>query len=146
MPMVATPMCSSRMRCTRTGSRAAGLAACADDPDGVPAESARESLTGIRTVLANKTVDATATIVQSELGAVGVKVNLVNIEAAQIAETYAKKTYDMTLYGGGNYAVDSWNINVITACSQVYPAGGKPYEQGTDKFLPICWYTLVASA
>jgi ABC-type transport system substrate-binding protein len=68
--------------------------------------------------------DATATIVQSELAAVGVKVKLVNIEAAQITETYAKKTYDMVLYGGGNYAVDSWNVNVIAACDQQYPAGG----------------------
>jgi peptide/nickel transport system substrate-binding protein len=68
--------------------------------------------------------DATATIVQSELAAVGVKVELVNIQAAQIAETYAKKTYDMVLYGGGNYAIDSWNINVITSCAQQYPAGG----------------------
>jgi ABC-type transport system substrate-binding protein len=68
--------------------------------------------------------DATATIVQSELAAVGVKVELVNIQAAQITDTYAKKTYDMTLYGGGNYAVDSWNVNVIAACDQAYPKGG----------------------
>ncbi|MEU7870484.1 ABC transporter substrate-binding protein [Dactylosporangium sp. NPDC049140] len=68
--------------------------------------------------------DATATIVQSELAAVGVKVNLVNIQAAQIAGTYKDKSYDMTLYGGGNYAVDSSAINVITACAQQYPAGG----------------------
>ncbi|MGI5238327.1 ABC transporter substrate-binding protein [Dactylosporangium sp. CA-139066] len=68
--------------------------------------------------------DATATIVQSELAAVGVKVNLVNIQAAQIAGTYKDKSYDMTLYGGGNYAVDSSTINVITACAQQYPAGG----------------------
>jgi ABC-type transport system substrate-binding protein len=68
--------------------------------------------------------DSTATIIQSELAAVGVKVNLVNIQAAQIAKTYSDKTYDMTLYGGGNYAVDSSAINVITACAQQYPAGG----------------------
>ncbi len=68
--------------------------------------------------------DATATIVQSELAAVGVKVELVNIQAAQIADTYKNKTYDMALYGGGNYAVDSSSVNVITACAQQYPAGG----------------------
>jgi peptide/nickel transport system substrate-binding protein len=67
--------------------------------------------------------DATATIVQSELAAVGVKVNLVNIQGAQIAQTYKDKSYDMVLYGGGNYAIDSSSISPITACSQQYPAG-----------------------
>jgi peptide/nickel transport system substrate-binding protein len=68
--------------------------------------------------------DATATIVQNQLGAVGVKVKLVNIQAAEIPKTYAEKTYDMVLYGGGNYAVDSSTINGITACANAYPAGG----------------------
>jgi ABC-type transport system substrate-binding protein len=68
--------------------------------------------------------DETAAIIQSQLGAVGVKVKLVNIEGAQITETYAKKTYDMTLYGGGNYAIDSSSINVVTACAQQFPNGG----------------------
>jgi ABC-type transport system substrate-binding protein len=68
--------------------------------------------------------DATATIVQSELAAVGVKVELVNIQAAQITDTYKNKSYDMVLYGGGNYAVDSSSIRAITACNQQYPAGG----------------------
>lgn len=67
--------------------------------------------------------DATATIVQSQLAAVGVKVNLVNVEAAQITPTYANKTYDMTLYGGGNYATDSSSVFPITACTQQYPNG-----------------------
>ncbi|MDN3357505.1 ABC transporter substrate-binding protein [Actinomadura sp. DC4] len=68
--------------------------------------------------------DATTTIVQSQLAAVGVKVKLKQVQAAQIAGTYDKKSYDMTLYGGGNYAVDSWNVNVIAACAQQYPKGG----------------------
>ena len=67
--------------------------------------------------------DSTATVVQSELGAVGVKVELVNIEAAQITKTYQEKSYDMTMYGGGNYAIDSSAIIPITACAQQYPAG-----------------------
>ncbi|GLY87061.1 ABC transporter substrate-binding protein [Actinoallomurus iriomotensis] len=68
--------------------------------------------------------DATTTIVQSQLGAVGVKVKLKQAQAAEVPTTYAKKSYDMTLYGGGNYAVDSWNVNVITACDQQFPKGG----------------------
>jgi peptide/nickel transport system substrate-binding protein len=68
--------------------------------------------------------DATATILQSELAAVGVKVNLVNIQGAQIAKTYADKSYDMTLFGGGNYAIDSSSIAVIATCAQQYPTGG----------------------
>jgi peptide/nickel transport system substrate-binding protein len=68
--------------------------------------------------------DATATIVQSELAAVGVKTNLVNVQAAQITKTYQEKSYDMVLYGGGNYAIDSSSINVIAGCAQHFPAGG----------------------
>jgi ABC-type transport system substrate-binding protein len=68
--------------------------------------------------------DETAQIIQSQLGAAGVKVKLVNIEAAQITDTYAKKSYDMVLFGGGNYAVDSSSVNVITACALQYPNGG----------------------
>jgi ABC-type transport system substrate-binding protein len=68
--------------------------------------------------------DATATIVQNQLAAVGVKVNLVNVQAAQIAKTFQDKSYDMMLYGGGNYAVDSSTVNNITACSLHYPTGG----------------------
>lgn len=68
--------------------------------------------------------DETAQIVQSQLGSIGVKVKLVNIQAAQITGTYSDKSYDMVLFGGGNYAVDSSSVNVITACSQQYPNGG----------------------
>jgi peptide/nickel transport system substrate-binding protein len=68
--------------------------------------------------------DETAQIVQSELGAVGVKVKLVNVQAAQITSTYGDKSYDVVLFGGGDYAVDSSSVNVITACSQQYPDGG----------------------
>jgi ABC-type transport system substrate-binding protein len=68
--------------------------------------------------------DATSTIVQNQLGAVGVKVNLVNVQAAQITKSYQDKSYDMTLYGGGNYAIDSSSIIYITACAQRFPAGG----------------------
>lgn len=68
--------------------------------------------------------DATSTIVQNQLGAVGVKVNLVNVQAAQISKSYTDKSYDMTLYGGGNYAIDSSSIIYITACAQRFPAGG----------------------
>jgi ABC-type transport system substrate-binding protein len=68
--------------------------------------------------------DATSTIVQNQLAAVGVKVNLVNVQAAQISKSYQDKSYDMTLYGGGNYAIDSSSIIYITACAQRFPAGG----------------------
>lgn len=67
--------------------------------------------------------DTTATIVQSELAAVGVKVKLVNIEAAQITSTYTNHTYDMVLYGGGNYAVSASKVGPITACDQAFPNG-----------------------
>lgn len=68
--------------------------------------------------------DATTTIVQSQLGAIGVKVKLKQVQSADIQTSYDKKSFDMVLYGGGNYAVDSWNVNVIAGCDQAYPNGG----------------------
>lgn len=68
--------------------------------------------------------DASTTIVQSQLGAIGVKVKLKQVQAADIQSSYKAKSYDMVLYGGGNYATDSWNVNVIVGCAQAYPDGG----------------------
>lgn len=68
--------------------------------------------------------DATTTIVQSQLAAIGVKVKLKQVQAADIQSSYKSKSYDMVLFGGGNYAVTSWNVNVIAGCDQGYPNGG----------------------
>jgi ABC-type transport system substrate-binding protein len=67
--------------------------------------------------------DATATIIQNQLGAVGVKVALKQVQAAQITPNLDNKSYDMLLYGGGNYAVDSASVHAITACALRYPKG-----------------------
>ncbi|MFX4271480.1 ABC transporter substrate-binding protein [Propionibacteriaceae bacterium Y1685] len=67
--------------------------------------------------------DASATVVQSQLAEVGVKVKLQQVQASEIAELYSKRTYDMVLYGGGNYATDPWNVNAITSCDTHYPKG-----------------------
>lgn len=64
--------------------------------------------------------DSTVTIFQSSLAAVGVKVKLVQTDPA--AKDDLK--WDLELYGGGNYAVDSWTVNAVTACANIAPAGG----------------------
>jgi len=68
--------------------------------------------------------DATTTIVQSQLGAVGVKVKLQQLQASDLIGSYKKKSYDMVLFGGGNYAVTPWNVNTIASCALAYPTGG----------------------
>lgn len=68
--------------------------------------------------------DAAATVVQNQLGAAGVKVKLHQIQSSQVIPTYQAKSYDMVLYGGGNYAADSSTVGVITGCDQWYPTGG----------------------
>ncbi|QWF84946.1 ABC transporter substrate-binding protein [Amycolatopsis sp. CA-230715] len=67
--------------------------------------------------------DATATIVQNQLKAVGVSVQLKQVQPTQITPSLNDKSYDMLLYGGGNYAADSSSVHAITACSLRYPTG-----------------------
>ena len=68
--------------------------------------------------------DASATIVQSQLKEAGVNVKLKKVQAAELMDAYTKKTYDMVLYGGGNYATDPWSVDVIAGCEQHFPNGG----------------------
>jgi ABC-type transport system substrate-binding protein len=68
--------------------------------------------------------DASATIVQSQLKEVGVNVKLRQVQPSEIAKIYGDKDFDMVLYGGGNYAISSDNVSVITACDKHYPNGG----------------------
>lgn len=67
--------------------------------------------------------DTTVTVVQSQLQAVGMKVKLRQVQAAQLVDSYDKKSFDMVLYGGGGYATDPWSANPILACNQSYPDG-----------------------
>jgi ABC-type transport system substrate-binding protein len=68
--------------------------------------------------------DTTVTVVQSQLQAAGIKVNLKQVQAADLVESYKTLKFDMVLYGGGGYAVEPWNVNTILACDNFYPTGG----------------------
>ncbi|MFC7621089.1 ABC transporter substrate-binding protein [Microlunatus sp. GCM10028923] len=68
--------------------------------------------------------DASATIVQSQLKEVGVNVKLRQVQPSEISKIYGDKDFDMVLYGGGNYAISSDNVSVITSCAKHYPNGG----------------------
>jgi ABC-type transport system substrate-binding protein len=68
--------------------------------------------------------DATVQIVQSQLGAVGMKVELNPLEAGPLVENHKNRTFDFSLYGGGLYTIDPDNTAVPNACDQAYPAGG----------------------
>jgi len=68
--------------------------------------------------------DTSAAIVQSQLKDVGVNVVLKQVEAAQLVDSYKSHSFDMVLYGGGNYAVDPFQTFTILACSQAFPNGG----------------------
>ncbi|HVX42680.1 MAG TPA: ABC transporter substrate-binding protein [Mycobacteriales bacterium] len=67
--------------------------------------------------------DTTVNIVQSQLQAVGMKVKLRQVQSAQLVQSYDQKSFDMVLYGGGNYSTDPWSAQPILACSQDYPNG-----------------------
>jgi ABC-type transport system substrate-binding protein len=68
--------------------------------------------------------DTTVTVVQSQLQAVGVKVALKQLQAADLVDSYKTMKFDMVLYGGGGYAVEPWNVHTILGCDTFYPTGG----------------------
>lgn len=68
--------------------------------------------------------DATVQIVQSQLQAVGMKVELNPLEAGPLVENHKNRTFDLSLYGGGLYTIDPDSTAVPNQCDQAYPAGG----------------------
>jgi ABC-type transport system substrate-binding protein len=68
--------------------------------------------------------DATVQIVQSQLGAVGMKVELNPVEVGPLTENHRNRTFDFSLYGGGLYTIDPDSTSVPNQCDQAFPAGG----------------------
>ena len=68
--------------------------------------------------------DAAATAAASQLNEIGVKVKLQKVEAAWTTDNIKSAKYDMFLFGGGNYAADSWAVNSVVACDKYQPNGG----------------------
>jgi len=68
--------------------------------------------------------DATVQIVQSQLQAVGMKVELNPVEAGPLTENHKNRTFDLSLYGGGLYTIDPDSTSVPNQCDQAYPVGG----------------------
>lgn len=68
--------------------------------------------------------DTSVTVIQSQLQAVGVKVDLKQVQVADLVDSYKTLKFDMVLYGGGAYAVEPWNVRTILGCDTFYPAGG----------------------
>ncbi|NUR90434.1 MAG: ABC transporter substrate-binding protein [Nonomuraea sp.] len=68
--------------------------------------------------------DAAATVVQSALTAAGMKVELKQVQAAQLLQSYEDHSFDLALFGGGTYAVDPSSSVPILGCAAVYPTGG----------------------
>ncbi|SDK37292.1 peptide/nickel transport system substrate-binding protein [Nonomuraea maritima] len=68
--------------------------------------------------------DTTATVVQGALSAAGMAVELRQVQAAELLESYQKRTFDLALFGGGGYAVDPSASAMILGCTDFYPVGG----------------------
>jgi ABC-type transport system substrate-binding protein len=68
--------------------------------------------------------DAAALAVQSQLEEVGVTIELKQVDTSGVTELLQKMDFDLYLFGGGNYALDSWNVNAIEGCDTFYPNGG----------------------
>lgn len=68
--------------------------------------------------------DAAAVAIQSQLKEIGVKVELQQVDAGWTTEALAGPSFDMYMFGGGNYALDSWNVYTIVSCGTFFPNGG----------------------
>ncbi|HEV8534608.1 MAG TPA: ABC transporter substrate-binding protein [Candidatus Limnocylindria bacterium] len=67
--------------------------------------------------------DQTNEIVQANLAAVGVKMELQPYERGPLLDAYRLRTFDATAYGGGIYTIDGDSVTVPIACAQAYPKG-----------------------
>lgn len=68
--------------------------------------------------------DAAAIAIESQLKEIGVKVELQQVDAGWTTEALKGPSFDMFMFGGGNYAVDPWNVYAIEACETQFPNGG----------------------
>jgi peptide/nickel transport system substrate-binding protein len=68
--------------------------------------------------------DATVQIVQAQLQAVGMHVELNPLEVGPLIDNMKNRTFDLSLYGGGLYTIDGDSTSVPNECSQAYPVGG----------------------
>ena len=68
--------------------------------------------------------DTAATVVESQLNAVGIKLELKQVQPGELNEMMEAKSYDMVLFGGGNYKTEPWAVYPIDGCDQHFPAGG----------------------
>ena len=68
--------------------------------------------------------DTSVTVIQSQLQAAGIKVDLKQVQAADLVDSYTKLKFDLVLYGGGAYAVEPWNLHAVLGCDAFYPIGG----------------------
>ncbi|TDD96777.1 ABC transporter substrate-binding protein [Jiangella asiatica] len=68
--------------------------------------------------------DTAATVLESQLGEVGIKLELNQVQPGQLTDMMNNGTYDMTLYGGGNYATEPFAVYAINGCDTFYPTGG----------------------
>jgi peptide/nickel transport system substrate-binding protein len=68
--------------------------------------------------------DAAALAVRDQLAKIGVDVELTRLDTSGVTDMLKNADFDLYLFGGGDYAVDSWNVNAIEGCDTFYPNGG----------------------
>lgn len=67
--------------------------------------------------------DTAATVLEAQLGEVGIKLELNQVQPGEMTDMMNAQSYDMTLYGGGNYATEPFAVYPIDSCSTWYPGG-----------------------
>ncbi|HEY3717298.1 MAG TPA: ABC transporter substrate-binding protein [Jatrophihabitantaceae bacterium] len=67
--------------------------------------------------------DAAATVLQQQLNEVGIKLKLDQVQSSWFTSAYKNHSFDMVLFGGGDYKTEPSNIGPPTGCSNWVPDG-----------------------
>lgn len=68
--------------------------------------------------------DQAATVIQDQLKQVGVNLQLDQAQPSAAVDVYKERSYDMTIFGGGDYKSEPFNVYNIVASDRWNPAGG----------------------
>lgn len=90
--------------------------------------------------------DAAVPIIQEQWNAVGITTEIVNVEVAELLAKRDDGTYDLTLFGGGDYSVDPHPLYLVTNCDDPSWTGpGWCEQEGVEELLAM-WREADATA
>lgn len=90
--------------------------------------------------------DAAVPIIQEQWNEVGIQTETVNVEVSELLEKRDNGTFDLTLFGGGDYSVDPHPLSLVMDCSEPsWTGSGWCAQDGVQELLDM-WAEADATA